>query len=82
MMIEQDETQRETLEDAGFLCLSMNVTTEKALLAAGLLRKKGLVTVVSSDANNVFIALSARGLTPDIFILARASESSNWLSSR
>jgi voltage-gated potassium channel len=77
VVIEQDETQREALEAAGFLHLSLDAATEEALLAAGLMRAKGLLTVVSSDAKNVFIALSARGLNPDIFILARASESSS-----
>jgi voltage-gated potassium channel len=36
-----------------------------------------LVTAVSTDADNVFIALSAKGLRPDIFILARASDTKN-----
>lgn len=77
VVIEQDLEQIETLEAAGFLYLSLDATTEDALLAAGLMRAKGLVTAVSSDANNVFIALSARGLNPDVFILSRASDNSN-----
>ena len=55
----------------------MDATSDEALLAAGLMRARGLVTAVSSDADNVFIALSARGLRPDIFILARASDAAN-----
>ncbi len=77
VVIEQDETQIEALENAGFLYLSMDATTEEALLSAGLMRAKGLVTAVSSDADNVFIALTARGLSPDIFILSRASAKTN-----
>jgi voltage-gated potassium channel len=46
-------------------------------MAAGLDKARGLVTAVSSDADNVFISLSAKGLCPDIFILARASDEKN-----
>ena len=44
------------------------------LLEAGIERAKGLVAVVSSDANNVFITLTARSLNPNIFIVARGVE--------
>jgi voltage-gated potassium channel len=44
---------------------------------AGILRAKGLVAAVSSDADNVYISLTARGLNPDLFILARAAEESS-----
>ena len=35
---------------------------------AGIMNAKGLVTAVNSDANNVFITLTAKDLRPDIFI--------------
>jgi voltage-gated potassium channel len=35
---------------------------------------RGLICAVDSDATNVFIALAARSLNPDLFIVARASE--------
>lgn len=60
-----------------FGTLNMDATSDDALEAAGLEKAKGLVTAVSSDADNVFIALSAKGLRPDIFILARASDVKN-----
>ncbi len=77
VVIEQDAEIIEKLEESGFLYLAMDATDEEALLTAGLMRAKGLVTTVSSDANNVFIALTARGLNPDIFILARALDYTN-----
>lgn len=77
VIIEQNIEIAEKLDNSGFLYLAMDATEEEALLNAGLMRAKGLVTAVSSDANNVFIALTARGLNPDIFILARALEPTN-----
>jgi voltage-gated potassium channel len=35
---------------------------------------KGIIPVVMSDADNVFITLTAKGICPDIFILSRASD--------
>ncbi len=55
----------------------MDATTDEALLAAGLDKARGLVTAVSSDADNVFISLSAKGLRPDMFILVRVSDVKN-----
>ena len=55
----------------------MDATSEEALLKAGIMEARGLVTAVNSDANNVFITLTAKGLRPDIFVLARASEEKN-----
>jgi voltage-gated potassium channel len=55
----------------------MDATTEAALLKAGIMKAKGIVTAVHSDANNVFITLTAKGLRPDIFILARSSDEEN-----
>jgi len=77
VIIEQDQEMIEHLDASGFLYLAKDATNEDALLAAGLMRAKGLVTAVSSDADNVFIALTARGINPDIFILSRASDPAN-----
>lgn len=43
-----------------------------ALRSAGVERARGLVAALGSDADNVFVALSARGLNPNIHIVARA----------
>ena len=77
VVIEQDQASIETLEAGHILYLNMDATSDDALTAAGLDTARGLVTAVSSDADNVFIALSAKGMRPDIFILARASDVKN-----
>ncbi|MFH0782052.1 MAG: NAD-binding protein [Pseudomonadota bacterium] len=77
VVIEQDPASIELLEAERVLYLNMDATSDEALKAAGLGRARGLVTAVSSDADNVFIALSAKGMRPDIFILARASDVKN-----
>jgi voltage-gated potassium channel len=62
------------LEELGYDVLVGDATKEEVLEEAGIERAKGLIAVVSSDANNVFITLTARSLNPKIFIVARAAE--------
>jgi len=53
-----------------------DATSEEILMEAGIDRAKGLIALVSSDADNLFITMSARGLNADLFILVRADEES------
>jgi voltage-gated potassium channel len=46
---------------------------DESLKAAGIERAKAIVACVDSDAENIFITLTARELRPDIVIVARAS---------
>ncbi len=77
VIIDQNKERTKELEEQHLLYLNMDATSDDALLTAGLKKARGLVTAVSSDADNVFIALSAKELHPDIFILARASDVQN-----
>jgi len=43
------------------------------LLGAGIERARAVIACVDSDADNIFIVLTARGLRPDVLIIARAS---------
>jgi voltage-gated potassium channel len=64
-------------DDFDFVVIEQDATSEEALQQAGIMQARGLVTAVNSDANNVFITLTAKGLRPDIFVLARASDEGN-----
>ena len=77
VVIEQDPCVIEHIEAQKFLYLEMDATTEEALMQAGVMEAKGIVTAVNSDANNVFITMTAKSLRPDVFVLARASEEKN-----
>jgi voltage-gated potassium channel len=48
-------------------------TEDEVLRAAGIMRARGVIACVDSDADNIFITLSARQLRPDIAIVARAA---------
>jgi voltage-gated potassium channel len=77
VVIEQNPAAVEEIEAKKYLYLISDATTEGTLMQTGIMKAKGLVTVVNSDANNVFITMTAKSLRPDIFVLARASEEKN-----
>ena len=57
----------------GFLEVEGDATEEATLIAAGIERATGLITTIDSDAHNVYVILSARGLNPKLFVVARAN---------
>ena len=77
VVIEKAPEIIEQIEGENFLYLAMDATSEEALIEAGVMDAKGLVTAVTSDADNVFIILTAKGLRPDIFVLSRSSDVKN-----
>ena len=53
--------------------LKADATLDETLERAGARRARGLVAAISSDAQNVYVTLSARVLNPDLRIVARAT---------
>ena len=74
VIIENDPERVEGLDLEKKLNLPMDATMDETLEKAGIHRAAGLVTAVRSDADNVFITLTAKGLRPDVFVLARSSD--------
>lgn len=74
VIIENNPDLAPVLEESGYYYILGDASKEEVLLEAGIERAKGLVAVVSSDAHNVFITLTARSLNPNLFIVARGAE--------
>jgi voltage-gated potassium channel len=73
VIIEQDpETVAECVEE-GYLVVLGEASDDVVLEEAGVRRARGLVAAVDSDADNVFVVLSARKINPQLHIVARAS---------
>jgi voltage-gated potassium channel len=77
IVIENDSLNIAELESSHIPYLMLDARDENTLLKAGIMRSKGIVTAVSTDADNVFITLTAKMIKPDIFILARSSDVKN-----
>jgi voltage-gated potassium channel len=50
-----------------------DATEDSVLIQAGVERARSIIACADSDSDNVFITLTARGLRPDIAIVARAA---------
>lgn len=74
VVIDSRPQHAQLLDRLGYPNIIGNAIQEEVLLAAGLLRAQGLVATVTSDADNVYIVLTARSLNPNLKIVARAGE--------
>lgn len=72
VVIDNDSTVTAKIEEDGHLYLLGDATEEQCLLKAGIRSAKGLATALDSEADNVYITLTAKGLKPNLFIIARA----------
>jgi voltage-gated potassium channel len=61
-------------KEHGDLLIEGNATVDKDLRRAGLELARGLVASSDSDADNLYITLSARAAVPGLYIVARASD--------
>ncbi|MBK6796908.1 MAG: potassium channel protein [Acidobacteria bacterium] len=74
VIIEHDPVVAEKLLNRGMLVLMGDATDEQVLEGAQIRTARALITAASGDAENVYIVLTARGLNPNIFIVARAND--------
>ncbi|NVO84394.1 potassium channel protein [Hymenobacter sp. P5252] len=76
VVVEQDEdvlSKASTEEYGPVAIVRGDATLDESLRAAGIERARALITALPKDADNVFVALTARELAPSINIVARAS---------
>ncbi len=73
VIVDSNEDSLRRAVAAGFAVVHGNAADVETLKAAGTERARGLVTAVDSDADNIYVTLSARVLKPDLFIVARAN---------
>ncbi len=71
VIVDSSGNRKEEAEAEGYLVLSGNAVDEEVLQAAGVTRARVVASVLPSDANNVFITLTARGLNRELTIIAR-----------
>ncbi len=74
IVVVEAEPVEETALDRMPIIVQGDATRDDVLKEAGIERAKGLISVLSTDANNLYVVLSARGLNPSLHIVARAGE--------
>jgi voltage-gated potassium channel len=74
VVLDRSEQRVERAATAGMLAILADATRDECLREAGILRAQGLIAALPSDAENLFIILSAKTLNPKLNVVTRASE--------
>jgi len=74
VVIERDPERIARLSDRNFLHVAGEATDEDNLIRAGVKEARGLLAVLKTDSDNVYVTLTARQLNPELFIIARGGE--------
>jgi voltage-gated potassium channel len=78
VVIEKEENAlRELAGTEGMLYVEMDATTNEALITAGIHHAKSLITTLPSDADNVFVTLTASELKAGLLIVSRATNTTS-----
>lgn len=73
VVIENNPEEIKALIALGYVYVDGEASDDEVLIRAGIKRAKGLIAVVSSDAENVYITMSAKVLNHDLFVMGRSS---------
>ena len=74
VIVESAEVKRQRFAHENWLVIAGDATQEATLREAQIERARGLIAATTTDATNLYIVLTARGLNPRLKIIARASE--------
>jgi voltage-gated potassium channel len=72
LVVETDPDSRDAAEERGLTVLTADATLDETLLDAGIHHCRALVAALTSNAANLYVVLSARGLAPRCRLIARA----------
>ena len=71
-VIDTDPTLQPLLEDLGYLYLIGDATSEEVLQAAGIVHAQAILALLPSDADNLYVTVTAKALNARIAVIARA----------
>lgn len=72
VIVDRDGERIQAALEAGYVAVEADASREEVLKRVGIVRARGFVAAVGTDAENVYAVLSARLLKPDLFIVGRA----------
>lgn len=73
VVIDAEAATIDRAREAGWVYVQGDASEEEVLRAAGVERAASLTTALDTDAANLFVTLTSRGLKPDLFVVARAT---------
>ena len=73
-VIESNPAAENDLRDVGYPYLIDNATEDEALHLTGIERASCIVTLLPSDADNLYVTVTAKALNPNVRVIARSSD--------
>lgn len=73
LVVDKSEDRVEWAIKSGMLAALADATDDETLVNSGVLRAKGLIASLQSDADNLFVILSAKALKPSLLVSARVN---------
>ncbi len=74
VVVDRNPERAERAMQAGILAVAADSTRDDTLHALGITRARGLVAALATDADNLFVILSAKNLNPQLYVAPRAGE--------
>ncbi len=74
LVIDRSEQRVTRATEAGMLAIVADATSDDSLRDAGIMRARGFISALPTDAENVFVILSAKTLNPKLTVVTRAAE--------
>ena len=77
VVLEKNEDRIPVMNTDHVLYIAGEATIEENLLKAGIKQASNLIGTLGTDADNVFLVLLAKGLNPNVYVVARASQNAS-----
>jgi voltage-gated potassium channel len=74
VVVDRDDERVENAIKDGMLAVAADANRDEVLRDVGIERARGLIATLATDADNLFLILSAKSLNPEIFLTARVAE--------
>ncbi|MEJ2720170.1 MAG: potassium channel protein [bacterium] len=71
-VIENDKAKEEEMHDLGYIYIIGDATGENVLREAGVERALGVMALLPSDADNLYLTMTAKGINSGVVVVARA----------
>ena len=74
VVVDREPGRTERAVQTGMLAVTADSTRDETLRSLGVERARGLISALATDADNLFVILSAKNLNPKLFVATRAAE--------
>jgi voltage-gated potassium channel len=74
VVVDREAERTERAIQAGMLAVTADSTRDETLRSVHVGNARGLISALSTDADNLFVILSAKNLNPKLFVATRAAE--------